>query len=152
MFAASMGVEWPDSAPDYYWPDNSPDVVETFIAFYAERGYVRCENDSIEEGVEKVALYLVGGDQFPESAGRSQAIVGWIVVKLGEDGEDISHELRAVEPVTRRFISLGNYQAGPLASRPVLSAHQVGATRGCVGNQMYLKVGNQNKIVLNGSL
>ena len=42
--------------------------------------------------------------------------------ELGEDGEDISHELRALEPVTRRFISLGNYQAGPLSSRPVLSA------------------------------
>src|SRR4051812_38275073 len=42
-----------------FWPEGAPRelTVDAFLAAFATRGYVRCEDGSLEEGFEKVALY-----------------------------------------------------------------------------------------------
>jgi hypothetical protein len=83
---------WPDnSVVGYsYWPPNVPrtETVLAFLLAYSTLGYARCEDGSLEQGFEKIALY-VGSDDIPTHAARQLPDGRW-TSKLG-GFEDISH-------------------------------------------------------------
>ncbi|MEO8455261.1 MAG: hypothetical protein ABI454_08875 [Sphingomicrobium sp.] len=69
--------------------------MNAYIAAFASRGYKRCKDGSLEEGVEKIAIYSLHG--VPEHAARQLESGIW-TSKLG-DLDDISHTLEALEKV-----------------------------------------------------
>jgi hypothetical protein len=80
-------VVWPASAP-------AEITLAAFEAAFACLGYARCDNEGLEPGVEKVALF-VGADGRPCHAARQIATGIW-TSKLGA-GEDVEHPLRDLE-------------------------------------------------------
>lgn len=86
---------WPDEDEIFYWPVDAPreNTIEAFIQAYSLYGYSICENSSLEEGFEKIALYAdVNGE--PTHAARQLSNGKW-TSKLGEC-EDIEHELEGL--------------------------------------------------------
>jgi len=86
---------WPLPADvrDVYWPAGATRG-ETLTAFqdaFSSVGFVACDNDDVESGFEKVALFA-NDQNIPLHAARQQANGRWIS-KLGER-EDIEHALR----------------------------------------------------------
>lgn len=78
---------WPDDAG--YWPEEVPReaTLEAFVAAYATRSYVPCDNDEPEEGYEKVAIYA--NQKGPQHAARQLPNGKW-TSKLGAL-DDIEH-------------------------------------------------------------
>jgi hypothetical protein len=75
---------------DRYWPENAPrtEKLSSFItAFEIEFGYKPCETDTVEDGIEKVAIYKKG--EKPTHMARQLPDGRWIS-KLG-DKHDIAH-------------------------------------------------------------
>jgi hypothetical protein len=93
----AMNWWWPTGdAPAIVWP---PDVareltLDAFTAAFRTLGYVVAADESLEPGVEKVALF---GDPAgnPTHAARQLPSGRWSS-KLGQ-AEDIEHDLRALE-------------------------------------------------------
>lgn len=87
---------WWDPAPRMYWPSRVPRdySLGALEAAFASIGYVPCDSDALEQGVDKVALFI-GGDGRYTHAARQLEDGRW-TSKLGPN-EDISHELRQVE-------------------------------------------------------
>lgn len=82
---------WPDAAGEDIWPAGV-DRIETVEAFrdaFATFGYVLCDNDQLEPGYEKVALFALAG--VPKHASRQLPSGRW-ASKLGSR-EDIEHSL-----------------------------------------------------------
>jgi hypothetical protein len=80
---------WPNHAPGAYWPVDREETVANFEKAFETLGYKRCEDEHLEAGFEKVALYADrGGD--PTHMAR-QLPSGFWTSKLG-DLEDIEHE------------------------------------------------------------
>lgn len=81
---------WPDPFGIYYWPAGVERIntVECFIHAYRTLGYEVCENQNIEEGFEKIALYA---DNYgvPQHAARQINESKW-TSKLG-NSFDIEH-------------------------------------------------------------
>ena|SRR5215510_8351712 len=80
----------------YYWPpgvrqDNS---VESWIQVFEIHGFRRCDRTDLEQGFEKVAIYVKDGE--PQHVARQLENGVW-VSKLGPD-EDIEHN--ALEGLT----------------------------------------------------
>jgi len=110
---------WP--GPDSYWPDNIPreETLQAFIMLYESMGYEICDNDSQEDGYEKVAIFV---DQFnkPTHAARQVRDGRWSS-KLGQS-IDIEHDLQDVTPFTLSY-SRGRTNYGRVAQilkRPVI--------------------------------
>ena len=89
---------WPD--PDVenaaaYWPDSveREETIEAFMAAFAALGFTRTDDERVELGCEKIALFANGSE--PTHAAR-QLPNGFWTSKLGTL-EDIQHELRAIE-------------------------------------------------------
>jgi hypothetical protein len=85
---------WPDKAeaPDSaYWPPGVPRVetLEAFRDAFSMLGYVVCNDDRLEAGHEKIALFALLGA--PKHAARQLPNGRW-TSKLGES-EDIEHAL-----------------------------------------------------------
>ncbi len=80
---------WPDDS--YYWPDKADRsvTIDAFVQAYATIGYIRCADGSVEDGLEKVAIYAAGGH--PKHAAKQLADGTWSS-KCGTL-EDISHTL-----------------------------------------------------------
>lgn len=85
---------WPvpmeDARKDRYWPEGAPctEKLRSFIrAFEIEGGYEVCSDSGIEEGVEKLAIYMRGAK--PTHMARQLPSGKW-ASKLG-DKEDIHH-------------------------------------------------------------
>lgn len=78
-----------------YWPENilRDESVEAFIQLFASIGYELCDNGSLEDGIEKVAIYLKNG--LPKHAARQLDNGKW-TSKLGIQ-VDVSHTLAALE-------------------------------------------------------
>lgn len=81
---------WPNNE-DSYWPDGVPqeETLPSFIAAYGTKGYSPCESGELENGFEKIALYV-------DTAGRPthaahQLTDGKWQSKLGGD-VDIQHD------------------------------------------------------------
>ena len=82
---------WPDADGEDTWPAGV-DRVETIKAFreaFAALGYAVCDDETLEAGYEKVALFALTG--VPKHAARQLASGRW-TSKLGPR-EDIEHAL-----------------------------------------------------------
>jgi hypothetical protein len=90
-WAASDTTAWwePDPLEQYYWPEGIAREykVPLFIAAYQTVGFEVCLDDSIEPGMEKIALFTLNGQ--PTHAARCLQNGNW-TSKLG-DYEDIQH-------------------------------------------------------------
>jgi len=87
---------WPGEHPDSVWPDGIPQDhnVNSFIDAFSTLGYGKCSDGKLEEGIEKVAIY-VDDEGKPTHAARQLSNGGW-TSKLG-DLEDIEHDLADLE-------------------------------------------------------
>jgi hypothetical protein len=87
---------WPDADPDatVFWPSSAPleETLNAFAAAFAALGYVPCSEEHVENGFEKVALFVAGG--VPTHAARQRPNGRW-TSKLGFR-EDIEHDLHAL--------------------------------------------------------
>jgi hypothetical protein len=85
---------WPLAGSFAYWPSTVPvqETLDAFIKAFATRGFTpcECENQNIEHGYEKIALY-VNDTGKPTHAARQLPNGHW-TSKLGQ-GQDIEHEL-----------------------------------------------------------
>ena len=89
---------WPKNAPDdapRFWPTGVPreETIAAFVAAFATLEFVACDNEDLESGFEKVALF-VDDKSVPTHASRQLANGLW-TSKLG-GWEDIEHELHAL--------------------------------------------------------
>ena len=73
----------------HYWPSEADreQTIPAFVAAYASRRYVECDNGNLEEGYEKIAIYAV--NDVPKHAARQLPNGSW-TSKLG-NLEDIEH-------------------------------------------------------------
>jgi hypothetical protein len=102
---------WPDAAGDDTWPTGvaRAETVHAFRDAFATLGYVVCDDDQLEPGYEKVALFALMG--VPKHAARQLPSGRW-VSKVGAS-EDIEHALHdltgmvygAVVMVMKRAVS-----------------------------------------------
>ncbi len=81
---------WPDALGDYYWPSSIPreETTEAFLTMYSSLNYKHCKSSELEEGIEKVAIY-VDATGTPTHAAR-QAEDGYWESKIIH-AEDIRH-------------------------------------------------------------
>jgi hypothetical protein len=86
---------WPVAGPFAYWPPDIPvqESLDAFIKAFGSIGFTPCENANVEEGYEKVALYVDRNGK-PTHAARQLPNGRW-TSKLGRI-EDIEHELEGV--------------------------------------------------------
>jgi hypothetical protein len=96
---------WPHPKPYGYWPHDAPRVptLAAFEAAYRTLGYERCESEALEDGLEKVAIFVDAG-QVPTHAARQLPDGIW-TSKLGQ-AEDIRHPLRQIEGATYGTVAL----------------------------------------------
>jgi hypothetical protein len=82
---------WPDAGEQDDWPSGvtRAETVEAFCEAFATLGYVVCDNDQLEPGFDKIAIFARDGA--PKHAAR-QAESGCWISKLGRS-EDIEHAL-----------------------------------------------------------
>jgi hypothetical protein len=87
---------WPDSASGSFWPTGAPraETVDAFRTAFATLGYVESVDDTLEAGVEKIALFADAA-LLARHVARQLPTGRW-TSKLGEL-EDIEHDLRALE-------------------------------------------------------
>lgn len=90
-----FGIILPAPSPPYHWPPELPqdNSADTFVRFFELHGYERADDESIEDGYTKIAIYVQDGE-FRHVARQISENV-WSS-KIGGQ-EDIRHELRAVE-------------------------------------------------------
>lgn len=81
---------WPNGIPPYFWPEEVEleETLNSFIHAYETRGFKICNNELLEEGFEKIAIY-VSEDNKPKHAARQIDKKTW-TSKLGSD-IDIIH-------------------------------------------------------------
>lgn len=82
---------WPDAAGQDSWPASvaRAETIDAFRDAFATVGYTVCDNDHLEPGYEKVALFALAG--VPKHAAKQLPNGRWIS-KLGLS-EDIEHQL-----------------------------------------------------------
>lgn len=86
-----QGVWWqPCPFPGYFWPENLSlnQNVDTLVRLFEHLGYMPCDDDSFEDGFEKVAIY---GDRGEYTHAAKQLPNGKWTSKLG-CLEDIEHD------------------------------------------------------------
>ena len=81
----------PDELEQNYWPPGVPREVEieAFRAAFQTKGFEDCDDGSLEDGIEKLAIYATSNGK-PTHAARQLENGKW-TSKLG-DCEDIEHE------------------------------------------------------------
>jgi hypothetical protein len=92
---------WPDAAGEDRWPAGvaRAETVEAFRDAFATLGYEVCDNDELEPGYEKIALFTLAG--VPKHASRQLASGSW-VSKL----EDIEHALHDLTSMAYGSVTL----------------------------------------------
>jgi hypothetical protein len=85
---------WPTN-PDRYWPEGieRKETLESFISAFATLGYHPCANGELEEGLEKVVIYCVGG--IPKHMARQFPTGNW-TSKLGAQWDIKHYEIQGV--------------------------------------------------------
>src|ERR1035437_4091093 len=83
---------WPENKPRYFWPDGIPteENLQAFISLFEGIGYETCENDDLDEGYTKIAIYCDANGN-PKHAAR-QLDNGLWTSKLG-DHFDVTHSI-----------------------------------------------------------
>jgi hypothetical protein len=63
-WAAGHQDRWWESAPGYFWPVRASHdaAVTTLVKMFESLGFKACDDESLELGVEKVAIYSLGSD------------------------------------------------------------------------------------------
>lgn len=86
---------WPDLSNKRYWPAGIVrlETVAAFQEAFGSLGFVVCENEELEAGFEKIALFA--DNDGPQHAARQLSNGRW-TSKLGELA-DIEHPLHALE-------------------------------------------------------
>jgi hypothetical protein len=86
---------WPQPEARAFWPPGVPRAltVAAFEEAFAQQGYAPCEEEGLEAGLEKVALFATA-DGRPTHMARQLPDGPW-TSKLGEQ-VDIEHELHAL--------------------------------------------------------
>lgn len=85
---------WPDPPPYSYWPEEPRELsLSAFIRVFGNFGYEICDTTSLENGFEKVAIYIK--DDLPTHMARQLESGDW-TSKCG-DFEDIRHTLDGLE-------------------------------------------------------
>ena len=81
---------WPKGYPPYYWPPGvkAEETVEAFVEAYATCGFEVCRDSRMENGWEKIAIYVDGSNK-PKHAARQIDEKVW-TSKLGSS-YDINH-------------------------------------------------------------
>lgn len=87
---------WPFAGPYAFWPQGAPleETLDAFVQAFAMIGFSPCETGDLEQGYEKVAIF-VGRDRRPKHVARQLPNGQW-TSKLGE-AEDITHALDGLE-------------------------------------------------------
>jgi hypothetical protein len=93
-----------------FWPKGVPreTTLAAFVAAYSTLGFQACDNGDLEQGFEKLAIFLKPAGT-PAHAARQLSNGSW-TSKLG-DHEDIQHELSAVECPT--YGQVGQFMKRP---------------------------------------
>jgi hypothetical protein len=85
---------WPDNFGIGYWPPNVPreESIDAFMKAYETLGYKLCYNESLEPGLDKIAIYGIrySTKVVPTHAARQMESGEW-TSKVGPF-EDISHK------------------------------------------------------------
>ncbi|MBM4124822.1 MAG: hypothetical protein FJ246_07725 [Nitrospira sp.] len=86
---------WPVRGSFAYWPSGAPlqETLEAFVQAFAALGFAHCDDPRIEDGFEKIAIYIDDNGQ-PTHAARQLPTGRW-TSKLGKC-EDIEHELEGL--------------------------------------------------------
>lgn len=86
---------WPVAGSFAYWPPNIPlqESLDAFIKAFGSIGFAPCGNANIEQGYEKIALYVDSNGK-PTHAARQLPNGRW-TSKLGKS-QDIEHELESL--------------------------------------------------------
>jgi hypothetical protein len=95
-YAAYDQSRYWDTAKGYYWPPGAlrEYSIESWTDAFRVLSYTRCDDATLEDGFEKIAIYVKGGK--PTHVAR-QLVSGQWTSKLGPD-EDITHQtLEALE-------------------------------------------------------
>ena len=90
-WAAGRRDQWWEAQDDplpgrvYYWPENAPpdDRVTSLIVAFESIGYSICDDGSLVDGVEKIAIYARAGREVYEHAARQLENGKW-TSKMGE--------------------------------------------------------------------
>lgn len=88
--------QWSPNSLDAFWPESATneETLDAFIEAFRTKGYEPCDNDSFEEGFEKVAIYV--DNKTPKHMARQYESGIWSS-KLGKN-VDIEHgTLQALE-------------------------------------------------------
>ena len=90
-WAAGRNDIWIWPRPDFFWPEyiTPNDKLSSFIKFYQTLGYSVCENDKLEIGYEKIAIYVTPNIDNVTHAARQTESGKW-TSKLGPY-KDIEH-------------------------------------------------------------
>jgi hypothetical protein len=94
---------WPSKSDYYDWPAHLPreeylqETLANFIHAFESKGYRVCRNGKLKSGIEKVAIYTIGG--VPKHAARQLETGEW-KSKCG-DLQDIKHY--RLEPTEGRY-------------------------------------------------
>lgn len=94
-FAAGIDHQWWEPGPrqlGYYWPDGVPWTYEPAVLMlaYSKHGFAWTPDDTLEQGFEKLAIYVHSEKDEYEHAAKQLSDGRW-GSKLGPD-EDIEHE------------------------------------------------------------
>lgn len=108
---------WPDKMKVEYWPPGvvREQTVTAFMAAYATLGYEACEKDDLENGYEKIAIFLKPGGT-PTHAARQLPSGRW-TSRLGPS-QDIEHDLRSVEG--RGYGQAKQFMRRPMRASPTV--------------------------------
>jgi hypothetical protein len=80
--------------PGIYWPIRPGDDLGALVALFLSLGYDPCDDDGLEAGYEKVALYADHRGDWTHAA--RQLPDGWWTSKLGQDVDILHRTPRAL--------------------------------------------------------
>jgi hypothetical protein len=85
---------WPLPAGAFSWPAGVPraETLDSFLLAFRTLGYIECDNENLELGIEKVAFFVADGK--PSHAARQLRDGRW-TSKLGK-WIDITHSLHGL--------------------------------------------------------
>jgi hypothetical protein len=100
-YAAGDSANWwwplPADVQEVFWPAgvSRTETIAAFRDAFASLGFLESDNENLEPGFEKIALFA-DGQGMPLHAARQVPSARWTSKLLGEQ-EDIEHDLRDLE-------------------------------------------------------
>ena len=87
---------WPDPLGVDFWPENIPreETFDAFLAAFSALGFEPCSSEALEDGIEKIAVYL-NANGLPTHMARQLTSGRW-TSKLGKS-VDIEHAFEGLD-------------------------------------------------------